>query len=211
MPVWRICSRRFLAFDGQGARIHGGRWNFPGFPVVYTSASLSLAALELLVHVDPDSLPVGMVALSARIPEGIAIPAIEERGLPRNWNRYPAPDRLREMGTDWLRSRVSLALSVPSAVIPTERNYLLNRAHPDFHLLEISKPIVFLLDPRLAGPARAQRSRARKRSRKRQARKRRIAEAAAWKMWKRESVPSQAGSVPAKNASKGWVAARALM
>ena len=54
MKVWRLCKRRHAAFDGEGARLAGGRWNRPGGAVVYTSESLALAALELgdpLVHV----------------------------------------------------------------------------------------------------------------------------------------------------------------
>ena len=32
------------AFDGQGARLFGGRWNSKGTPMVYAASSLALAA-----------------------------------------------------------------------------------------------------------------------------------------------------------------------
>ena len=55
MPrAWRLVKARHAAgaFDGEGARLHGGRWNSRGARVVYVSSSRSLAALELLVHLE---------------------------------------------------------------------------------------------------------------------------------------------------------------
>src|SRR3990172_1776005 len=51
ITAWRIVKARHAAnaFGGEGARVEGGRWNSPGTPVVYTSQSAALAALELLV------------------------------------------------------------------------------------------------------------------------------------------------------------------
>jgi len=50
--AWRIVKARHAttAFNGEGARLNGGRWNSPGERVVYASATKSLAALETLVH-----------------------------------------------------------------------------------------------------------------------------------------------------------------
>ena len=77
MQVWRICSRRHQRFDGEGARLYGGRWNYAGTAVVYTSASLALAALELFVHIDVDLLPNNLVAIAAEVPERLAtLPSI---------------------------------------------------------------------------------------------------------------------------------------
>jgi RES domain-containing protein len=66
--VWRITRAAYQALDGEGARLHGGRWNPEGVPVVYTSTTLSLAALEYLVHVDPEDVPGDLVAMRIRIP-----------------------------------------------------------------------------------------------------------------------------------------------
>ena len=57
--VWRITSNKFIksAFNGEGARLFGGRWNSRGTPLIYTAESKSLAALEILVHLEsPDLL-----------------------------------------------------------------------------------------------------------------------------------------------------------
>ncbi|MBI5171468.1 MAG: RES domain-containing protein [Candidatus Melainabacteria bacterium] len=55
--------------DGEGARLFGGRWNSPGLPAIYTSSHLSLAALELLVHLNFDNLPADLVWLKIEVPE----------------------------------------------------------------------------------------------------------------------------------------------
>ncbi len=49
MPsAWRLTKTRFLptAWDGEGARRSGGRWNSTGTAVVYASSTLSLALVE---------------------------------------------------------------------------------------------------------------------------------------------------------------------
>jgi RES domain-containing protein len=149
--VWRICARRHTrrAFSGDGARRFGGRWNHRGTAVGYSAGTLSLAALELLVHLDLDTVPEDLVAISGRIPDGIAVEEISLRSLPRKWRSYPAPEELQDRGSEWLRFGRTAVLSVPSAVVPREWNYLLNPAYPDFAKIEIGKAEPFHLDPRL--------------------------------------------------------------
>jgi len=147
--VWRICSKRRRAFDGEGARRYGGRWNHPGTRLIYTAGSLSLAALELFVHVDIDIVPGDLVSIPADIPDGLAIDAVEIEKLPRDWRRFPAPDALKNIGTTWVAEGRTAVLAVPSAVIPEERNYLLNPAHPDFKRIRIHKSKPFQFDPRM--------------------------------------------------------------
>jgi len=147
--VWRLCSKSHQAFDGVGARRYGGRWNHPGTSVVYASGSLSLAALEYFVHVDPDIAPEHLTAISADIPDSIAIESIEIANLPSNWRRYPAPEALQGIGTAWVKRVSALVLSVPSALIPDERNYLINPARRDFRRIRVNKPVPFHFDPRM--------------------------------------------------------------
>lgn len=117
--------------------------------MVYTAATLSLAVLELLVHLEPEELPEGLVSVSAAIPENLEVETIPEADLPRGWRRYPAPEELQRLGTSWIESGRTAVLSVPSAVIPQERNYLLNPRHPAFGRIRIDKPQVFHFDPRM--------------------------------------------------------------
>lgn len=151
MRVWRIIPKLHLsrAFDGEGARRFGGRWNRLGTRVVYTSATLSLAALEFFVNLDRDTEPDQLVALSADIPDDVHIDYMKMSSLPKNWRSYPVPEAVQDLGTAWVASGSTAVLAVPSAVIPDERNYLLNPAHPDFQRFHLNKPEAFHFDPRM--------------------------------------------------------------
>lgn len=149
MRVWRICSRKHRRFDGEGARLYGGRWNHTGTSVVYTSGSLSLAVLELFVHVDIDIAPGDLVAIQADIPDTLTIETIKIESLPRDWRRYPGVEALKDIGTAWASKASTAILSVPSAVIPVEHNYLLNPAHRDFKRIRLQKPVPFRFDARM--------------------------------------------------------------
>jgi RES domain-containing protein len=151
MRVWRIIPKLHLsqAFDGEGARRFGGRWNGLGTRVVYASATLSLAALEFFVNLDRDTEPDQLVAVSADIPDDTRIGYIEVSDLPKNWRSYPVPEELQDLGTAWVASASAAVLVIPSAVIPEEHNYLLNPAHPDFKRFRLNKPEAFHFDPRM--------------------------------------------------------------
>ena len=149
MTVWRLCRKRHAAFDGEGARLAGGRWNRRGTPVVYCSATLSLAVLEYFVNLPGGLAPPDLVSIAADVPDALSSESLEARALPRNWRRYPAPEALAELGTRWVREGKTAVLAVPSVVVPQERNYLLNPAHADFKRVLVGKPDPFSLDLRM--------------------------------------------------------------
>jgi len=149
VQVWRICRRRYAAFDGEGARLYQRRWNQRGTRIVYTSGSLSLAALEYFVNLDTDLAPNDLVSIAAEIPDDLAVHRVALADLPNGWQSFPAPAALQDLGTAWASQAVTAVLAVPSAVIPQEWNYLLNPAHPDFRRIRVLKPQAFLFDPRL--------------------------------------------------------------
>jgi RES domain-containing protein len=120
-----------------------------GTPVIYTSASLSLAALELFVHLDIDIVPPNLVAIRAEIPDFLTVEAVKVASLPKNWRGYPAPEALKDIGTTWAAKGSTPILAVPSAVIPEERNYLLNPAHADFKRIRVHRSVPFHFDPRV--------------------------------------------------------------
>jgi RES domain-containing protein len=151
MRVWRIIPKLHLsqAFAGEGARQFGGRWNRLGTRVVYTSATLSLAALEFFVNLDRDTEPDQLVAISADFPDDMRVEHIEVSNLPRKWRGYPVSEELQDLGTAWVARASTAVLVVPSAMIPAEHNYLLNPAHPDFNRFRLNKPEAFHFDPRM--------------------------------------------------------------
>ena len=120
-----------------------------GAPAGPHSYYLALAALELLVHIDPDLAPTDLVAIPTIVPESTHIEEITLAELPPNWRSTPAPEALQEIGTMWVRRASSLVLRVPSAVIPEEHNYLMNPAHADQVRLKAGRPQPFSFDPRL--------------------------------------------------------------
>lgn len=149
MLVYRICRRPFQALDGEGARLYGGRWNRPGLPVVYTAGSLALAALEYLAHVDPDDAPADLVVLTVELPDDTPLDAVDAATLPPDWARAPEHPACQAAGDAWLRRGAALACAVPSALIPEERNVLLDPRHPHFARVQLVAVRDFAFDPRL--------------------------------------------------------------
>lgn len=152
MPTsWRIVKTRFAgaAFDGEGARLHGGRWTSPGLPAVYTAEHVSLALLEVLVHLRDSRFLPSYSLCRASFPAAL-VRRIDLADLPEDWRGLPAPPDLQGTGDRWLESGASAVLEVPSAVVPQERNYLLNPAHPEFGEIELGAPASFSWDQRLA-------------------------------------------------------------
>jgi len=150
MDLWRIIDRGLVhdAFSGQGACDYGGRWNSPGTRMVYCSEHPALAALEKLVHIQDMEL---LRRSHALISIGCAQELVESLAdrLPRDWTADRARARLRRIGDDWTTSRRSLALRVPSVVLPRSSNILVNPLHPAFGQLRIARPESFDFDPRL--------------------------------------------------------------
>lgn len=150
LRAYRIVKARHAAsaFSGDGAMRFPGRWNGLGSPVVYASAHVSLAILEMLVHADRASLITGYVFFEVQFDERL-VHAVAAKSLPTSWRDSPAPDSLARLGDEWRRSNRSTVLRVPSAVVPMEHNYVLNPAHPEFSSLRISSPFDLDVDGRL--------------------------------------------------------------
>jgi RES domain-containing protein len=150
ITAWRIIKARHAAnaFDGEGARLEGGRWNSPGTPLVYTSGSAALAALEMLVHLGRRSILGAYVLIACTCDERL-VRRLDTKRLPPNWRSYPAPPELQLIGDEWAKGATSAVLQVPSAVIEAESNYLLNPRHQDFRAVRVGDPHPFDVDERL--------------------------------------------------------------
>lgn len=151
MPtVWRIAKTRYAsrAFDGEGARANGGRWNSVGVRVAYASESLALASLEVLVGLQKSSVLASYSIVSARIDEA-CVETVSLASLPVNWRSHPPAPESQAIGDWWVAEARSLALKVPSVIIEAEANYLVNPAHPDFGTMTIAAPVPYGFDARL--------------------------------------------------------------
>ena len=146
MRFWRLARRGFSALDGYGAHLYGGRWNHPGLAVLYCAEHLSLAVLEVLVHleVDPEEFPDDYVKVPIDLPRSIKLDRIGS--LPNDL------EETRDLGSQWFRSAKTVGLLVPSVVVHEEHNLLLNPEHRDFLRLNIQEAQPFRFDPRLSPP-----------------------------------------------------------
>jgi RES domain-containing protein len=148
---WRIVKRSLAegAFTGEGARLYGGRWNSPGRPVVYLGGSPGIAALEVLAHnARPALLSAKFVIIEVTLPPGSVL-NLDATNLPEGWNDPDDHSLAAAIGDAWLDSGDSLALRVPSAVLPLERNLVVNVQHPQFGEVATAVPQAFAFDPRL--------------------------------------------------------------
>ena len=148
--AWRLikAERADDAFDGEGARRGGGRWNSKGVHVVYTSGSLSSAALEVMVHTHFYSALKYYVCIPIEFDPSLS-QSITIENLPDNWKVDPIPQSVKKVGDRWAQNQESVILKVPSAIIPVEYNYLINPSHPDLEKIVIHSLQKFAFDPRL--------------------------------------------------------------
>jgi len=146
--VWRICREAQAALDGEGARIFGGRWNSEGVAIVYASATLSLAALEYLAHIDVEDVAADLIALAIDVPDDAPAGTIEPTELPVDWRLTGHPACIAT-GDAWVSRGETLTLSVPSAIVPEESNVLINPAHAHASFVRVAASRRFGFDPRL--------------------------------------------------------------
>jgi RES domain-containing protein len=148
--AWRISKTRYgtTAFDGEGARLNGGRWNSVGTRVAYASESVALATLEVLVGLQDTALLSSYSLTRVEFPEDL-VEVLDRQALPGTWNHHPPSPETQRVGDLWVAEARSAVLKVPSAVVEAEHNYLINPRHPQFGTVLVHAPTPFQLDPRL--------------------------------------------------------------
>lgn len=150
--AYRLTQTRHVpnAFDGEGARLFGGRWNSVGVRMVYVAGSRSLATLEVLVHAEEISTIEGAYSIIPLSFPDRLVKRMKVENLPEGW-ASPEPIAATQIfGDRWIHDAGSAVLEVPSAVTNDEMNYLFNPAHPDFPSISIGTAVPFRMDPRLA-------------------------------------------------------------
>ncbi len=143
--VYRLvrAERAGDALSGEGARRYGGRWNPPGVPAVYASESRALAVLETFVHLTIEARSMRFALFTITLPRRARVQRLPERPPSRSLRSSQA------IGRDWIEDGTSLALVVPSVIVPQETNCILNVSHPQFSRLEVSLAEPFSFDERL--------------------------------------------------------------
>jgi len=146
--VYRITGKKFAHdITGTGAAMYGGRWNKKGTPVLYTGESKEIALLETIVHTPPMLIP-NLDIIIFEIPNN-SITEIKIQDLPSNWTDYPAPSILAKLGAEWIEKGETLALKVPSCIIHSSHNFILNCRHLDYGKIKMIEHKDFHFDSRL--------------------------------------------------------------
>jgi RES domain-containing protein len=147
LTVWRIGDRRFSVFTSYGAMTHGARWNSPGIAVIYASSSITGAMLEVRAHANGIDPP-DQSYISIQIPETVSVEVVQ-RSQVKGWNNASCLAS-RQFGDLWVDEHRSCVLIVPSVVAPSPAfNIIISTAHPEFKLINHSKPKHLKWDPRL--------------------------------------------------------------
>lgn len=133
IKAYRIVKQKWAdsAFDGEGAKRYGGRWNSRGKACVYLAGSESLAILEILVHLDTQRFLTHYELFELQLPKRNVV-YLDPEKLPACWREEPAPPETAEIGDVWLSEGSELALALPSVIVPREWNFLLNPKHRAF-------------------------------------------------------------------------------
>ncbi len=148
MIVYRFSHPKYANdLSGNGARLKGGRWNNIGTPVIYTSASISLALLEVLANaLTLDELQL-MRLMEIELPLSEKAHPVSLQNLKANW--FLDFDYTQWLGSEILQSKEALHFQCPSAIIHREQNYLINPLHPAFKKVKIKSASDFHFDERL--------------------------------------------------------------
>jgi len=127
MLLWRISNHPTL--DGRGGLETSARWHTQGRPIVYLAETVAGALLEVLVHLElsPVRLPKSYRLLKVEAPDNLPIQELSVKDLSRNWDRDET--ETRTLGDEWLASKRTPLLRVPSAIAPETFNVLLSSAH----------------------------------------------------------------------------------
>lgn len=152
MRLWRISAHADLS--GEGGLHAAGRWHSRGNRIVYLSDHPASALVEVLVHleVDPEDMPDSYQLCSIEVPDRVVFHSINAEDLVAGW--HDQPEVTRALGDQWLRENQTAFLRVPSAIVPSALNWLLNPAHIDAASVDIIELIKVPFDPRLIGTGR---------------------------------------------------------
>ena len=147
MLLWRISNHASLA--GEGGLLASARWHSQGHPILYLAETPAGALVEVLVHLElnPRRLPRDYKLLKAEAPDDISSRTIGKPDLPENWTENLLATRT--LGDEWLRSRTTALLRIPSAVVPETFNVLLNPQHADAARLRLLSHRDYPWDKRL--------------------------------------------------------------
>ena len=150
MRCYRITIMKYTQkLSGEGARLYGGRWNSEGHSLVYTAQTSSLAMLEMLVHINANSVGDNFCMMIIDVPDKLLAKPILVKDLPLHWDKNPHAYDTQRLGDEFILKAENVAIAVPSAANTLEHNYLINDRHPSFSKVKIIDTLPLDFDRRL--------------------------------------------------------------
>jgi RES domain-containing protein len=149
MVVYRLVNALYKDdLSGNGAFKYGGRWNEPEHYALYAAEHISLALLELVVHSKMLLQNTNYFLLTFELPSNPKLfKQIQHQQLPVKWAQQQ--DVTQFIGTSFLQANTLLYLKVPSVIVPTENNFVINPKHPDFKSIKLLSSQKFDVDRRI--------------------------------------------------------------
>lgn len=126
MIAYRLAAKAYIDdLSGSGAKLFGGRWNPAGCPCIYASQNLSLALLEKYVHAEFRESMERLALLRIDIPDDDNLVFhVDDQQLKKNWINDISYSQW--IGEQILSDPEIIAFTAPSAIVPSERNVILN-------------------------------------------------------------------------------------
>jgi RES domain-containing protein len=150
MIVFRLSKSAYgLDLSGKGAEKTGGRWNSKGVPMIYASSSRALCTAEIAVHLPLGLIPVGYQLTTLEIPDLFHVEEPDLKILTLAWKSFPYTRETQQFGDSFIKSKNSLVMRVPSAVVQGDFNFLINPLHKGIEEIKAVKTELFLFDDRL--------------------------------------------------------------
>jgi RES domain-containing protein len=150
LRLWRTVTDAYPIWSGEGARLYGQRWNPVGLPAIYAGTSFAISLLEVLVRANRKSPPSATRFVEAEVPDDVSRERFDPQSEP-GWDNRSDKSIAQAFGRDWITSRRSALLIVPSVVTRLDDNVVVNPDHPDTARITVGPERPVALDPRLFG------------------------------------------------------------
>jgi RES domain-containing protein len=135
MLVYRITPKIFsTSLYAPGV---AGRWNGAGRRVLYAAESIPLAFMENMIRRKGLGFNKEYGIMIIEIPDTLTITEVDTKTLAPGWRDFVDYSICQAVGNDWYDKSVSPVLKVPSAVLTTNFNYVINTLHPDFKQIKL--------------------------------------------------------------------------
>jgi RES domain-containing protein len=127
MRLWRISAH--VSLSGEGGLRYSARWHTAGHRIVYLAESPAGAMLETLVHLElhEATWPKFYNLIEVDVPASLEVETLK---MPEGKDWKNLLSHSRTLGDEWLRSNRTPLARVPSAIMPSTWDTLLDPDHP---------------------------------------------------------------------------------